>query len=153
MHLTRHTDYSLRVLYYLGLFPTRRVSIAEISRAFGVSRNHLVKVVQNLARDGWVRTIRGRRGGVMLGKRPEEIRLGQVVAHTEPGFRIVECFDPESNTCPIISVCGLQGVMEKGLAAFFAELDRHTLADVLVRRAEVIVALDGRVPASDNPDR
>ncbi len=143
MHLTRFTDHSLRVLYYLSLRPTQRVSIGEIGRAFGVSRNHLVKVVQKLAREGWVKTVRGRAGGVLLAVPPEEIKVGQVVAKTEPGFRLVECFEPRSNTCPITSACGLKGVLEGALDAFFRELDRHTLADLLVNRDALLALLNG----------
>lgn len=153
MHLTRHTDYSLRVLYYLGLNPDRRVSIGEISEAFGASRNHLVKVVQNLAREGFVKTVRGRTGGVRLALPPEQIRIGRVVALTEPGFRVVECFDPKTNTCPIAALCGLQGVVERGLAAFLAELDRHTLAEVVAARGDVFAALGTRSPDGDGKAR
>ncbi len=143
MHLTRHTDFALRVLYYLGLHPDRRVSIGEISSAFGASRNHLVKVVQHLSREGWVKTTRGRSGGVSLAVAPHDIPIGRVVARVEPDFRLVECFDPESNTCPIAAICGVQGIIEKALTAFFEELDRYTLADVLIDRETLLGALNG----------
>lgn len=130
MHLTLHADYSLRMLLYLANAPGRTVTTAEISEAFGISKHHLVRVAQSLGDCGYIRILPGRSGGLQLGKPPAEIRIGDVVRHTEPGFRIVECFDEETNTCPIVPVCRLKGILEGALQAFLHELDGYTLADL-----------------------
>lgn len=131
MNLSLHADYSLRVLIYLGSHPGSTVSTAEISEAYGISRNHLVRVVQTLGERGYVKVTPGRSGGVTLGKPPDEIRLGEVVRHAEPNLRVVECFDPSTNTCPIAGACALKPILRDALEAFLAELDRFTLADLL----------------------
>jgi Rrf2 family nitric oxide-sensitive transcriptional repressor len=131
MQLTVHTDYALRVLLYLAHFPDRRVGTEEISRAYGISKNHLVRVVQTLDEAGLVRVTVGRTGGVELAAEPKEIRLGAVVRATEASFRLVECHDAVNNTCPIVPVCGLKGMLDGALAAFLGELDRYTLADLV----------------------
>lgn len=131
MQLTVHTDYALRVLLYLSHFPERRVGTEEISTAYGISKNHLVRVVQTLADSGYVRVTVGRAGGVELARAPEEIRLGQVVRATEVSFRLVECHDLLHNTCPIVPVCGLKGMLDTALEAFLTTLDRYTLADLV----------------------
>jgi Rrf2 family transcriptional regulator, nitric oxide-sensitive transcriptional repressor len=134
LQLTLHADYSLRVLLYLAENPGRMVSTEEISEAYGISRHHLVRVIQTLHEHSFVRVSAGRGGGATLAHTPAEINIGQVVRKTEPNFRVVECFDLESNTCPIVSVCKLRGVLADALEAFFSTLDGYTLAD-LVRTA------------------
>ncbi len=131
MQLTVHTDYALRVLLYLSHFPERRVGTEEISNAYGISKNHLVRVVQTLGDAGYVKVTVGRAGGVELARSPEEIRLGQVVRATEVSFRLVECHDVVNNTCPIVPVCGLKAMLDTALEAFLVTLDRHTLADLV----------------------
>ena len=107
MRLTRHTDYALRVLLYAATYPDRRVSTEEISKAYGISTHHLVKVVNNLGRAGFLDLKRGRNGGIRLGRAPEEIVVGAVVRVTEPDLHLVECFDAKRNTCPIVPACRL----------------------------------------------
>lgn len=131
MHLTLHADYSLRVLLYLANRHERLVTTQEISQAYGISKHHLVRVVQSLGAGGFVDILAGRTGGIRLAKEPQQIRIGDVVRATEPGFRMVECFDSQSNTCPIVAVCGLQGVLGGALQAFFDVLDKYTLADLV----------------------
>jgi len=135
MQLTVHTDYALRVLLYLAHFPERRIGTEEISTAYGISKHHLVRVVQTLADGGFVHATVGRGGGVTLSLEPKDIRLGQVVRATEASFRLVECHDEATNTCPIVSVCGLKGLLDGALDAFLRELDRHTLADLVKPRS------------------
>jgi Rrf2 family nitric oxide-sensitive transcriptional repressor len=117
------------VLLYLAAQPDRAVSTAEMSRAYGISRHHLVRVVQTLTRSGFVETIPGRSGGVRLAKPPGSLTIGQVVRECEPGFRMVECFDPATNTCPITPVCELKRFLGEALDAFLTVLDGYTLAD------------------------
>ena len=134
MQLTLYTDYSLRVLLYLGLNRQHMATITEIAASYGISRNHLVKVVHNLATQGYIRTTRGRGGGLALARTPTEINIGDVVRHTEVNFHLVECFDQEHNTCPISAACNLKGGLYEAQRAFIAVLDRYTLEDVLVNQ-------------------
>jgi len=131
MQLTVHTDYALRVLLYLAHFPERRVGTEEISTAYGISKNHLVRVVQTLADSGFVRVTVGRSGGVELAREPKEIGLGDIVRATEASFRLVECHDVVNNTCPIVPVCRLKAILDAALAAFLAELDKQSLATLV----------------------
>lgn len=130
MRLTRYTDYSLRVLIYLGLQTERLSSIREIADLYGISESHLMKVVQALGQSGYVATLRGRGGGLRLAKSPHEINLGDVVRNTEVDVALVECF-AESGACRIAGPCRLRHVLKDALNAFFAVLDRYTLADLL----------------------
>jgi Rrf2 family nitric oxide-sensitive transcriptional repressor len=135
MKLTRYTDYALRVLIYLGINPDRQCSIAEIASSYGISENHLMKVVQQLARDGFLASTRGRGGGIRLGKEPAEIRIGSVVRLTEPDMDLAEC-----STCVIHGVCGLTSAFGRATSAFLHVLDEYTLADV-VRSGDSLRAL------------
>jgi Rrf2 family nitric oxide-sensitive transcriptional repressor len=131
MRLTLHTDYALRALIYLGLRPGRRISIREIAEAHRISENHLIKVIHNLGRGGFVRTIRGKGGGLVLARPPEEIGVGDVVRFTEDDMALVVCFQGESARCALIGACRLQGLLGEALAAFLAVLDGKTLADLI----------------------
>lgn len=141
MQLTLYTDYSLRVLIYLGTHREETVTISEIAESYGISRNHLVKVVHHLAGAGFVHTTRGKGGGLRLARPAEEINLGQVIRSTEGGFDLVECMDKERNTCPISQMCSLKGVVREALAAFTGVWDRYTLADVLQNRNQLVRVL------------
>lgn len=138
MQLTLFADYSLRILLYLTMHRERRVALPEISDAYGISQNHLVKVVQRLIEEGWVESVRGRGGGLRLGREPSEINVATVVRMTEPHLNLVECFDARSNTCPIDPACGLKGVLVRAQEAFFKELEKHTLADFTPRAPALI---------------
>lgn len=129
MRLTRYTDYAMRVLLYLGARPERQCSIAEIATAYHISQNHLMKVVNDLARSGYVASVRGRSGGIRLGAEPQAINVGKVVRHTEDDFRLADC-----PNCVIAPACGLQGALNEALEAFLGVLDRYTLADLLASR-------------------
>lgn len=131
MQLSLHADYSLRCLVYLGAHPGRFVTTLEISEAYGISKHHLVRVVQTLAEHGYVEIHAGRSGGVILARQPEQIPLGDVVRNAEPNLRLVECFDRKTNTCRIAPVCSLKGMLRAALEAFLATLNRYTLADIL----------------------
>jgi Rrf2 family transcriptional regulator, nitric oxide-sensitive transcriptional repressor len=135
MRLTRYTDYSLRVLTYLGLRPAEKLStIKEIAAQYGISENHLMKVVHQLGQMGYIRTVRGRQGGMSLAMAPEEIGLGDLVRRCEDDMCLVECFNSETNTCRIAGACALPSILDEALDAFLAVLDRHTLADLLKPR-------------------
>lgn len=133
MRLTRHTDYAIRVLLYLGAQPEKVCSISEIARAYGISQNHLMKVAHNLGKAGYIEGVRGRSGGVRLAKPADQINVGDVVRRTEEGFELVEC-----GTCVIAPACGLTGALDEALAAFMTVLDRYTLADLLNKRSKLM---------------
>ena len=129
MHLTRFTDNALRCLTYLALHPGETETVGAIARRMALSEDHLVKVVQRLAHLGYVETLRGRGGGVRLVKKPADVNIGAIVRKTEESFRLVECFDPKSNTCPIAPACALAPALDEALEAFLQVLDRYTLED------------------------
>lgn len=146
MRLSSFSDYSLRVLMYLGTHPGRLATIAEIAAAYGISDNHLMKVVHQLGRLGYLDTVRGKGGGIRLGKLPEEIRLGEVIRQTEVDWALVECFSTGTQ-CQIQTVCGLPPILDEALAAMFAVLDNYTLANLLHRPADLVHVIH-RHPAS-----
>ena len=149
MLLTLHADYAFRVLLYLGSQPDDHVaSTREISKAYGISRHHLVRVVQTLAKHGFVRIQGGRAGGVSLARDPGSIRLGEVIRKAETNLNVVECFDKKTNTCPIISVCQLKPVLSLALNGFLEVMDRYTLADMLAHSGKPKLA---RIFASLEP--
>ncbi|MBI5275839.1 MAG: Rrf2 family transcriptional regulator [Burkholderiales bacterium] len=140
MNLTTFTDYSLRVLMYLGAQPGRRSTIAEIAGSFGVSEHHLTKVVHFLGKNGWLANVRGRGGGLELAMAPAGIRIGDVVRQTEGG-PIVECFGKTGGNCTISPCCQLAGVLSEAVNAFHAVLDRYTLADIVANREELATVM------------
>jgi Rrf2 family nitric oxide-sensitive transcriptional repressor len=134
MRLSLFTDYSLRVLMFAAL-KGETFSLSEVAEAYGISRHHLVKVVNFLAKLGYLETRRGRGGGIALGMPPEDIRIGMVVRRTEDTPFIVECFDQQHNTCPINGFCRLKGALAQAESAFYETLDRHTLRDLITGSA------------------
>lgn len=143
MHLTQFSDYSLRLAIYLACHSEKLVSVDEISRAFGISRHHLVKVVQTLTELGVVEAHRGRGGGMRLAMLPSEIKIGWIIRQCEPHLNLVECFDPETNTCPIAPACGLKGVLHRAQEAFLGVLDACSLEQLLTRRSDLVTLLAG----------
>ena len=148
MTLTKFSDYSLRVLIYLGLHKDRLVSVNEIGRAYRVSPHHIVKVVQVLVEQELVTTVRGRHGGLRLDKQPAEINIGRLIRRTEPGWNLVECFDADSNTCPIDGACGLKGALSHAQRAFLGALDEYSLAHFLPRAPALIRLLNRSLEAN-----
>lgn len=133
MRLTNYTDYSLRMLIYLGSVKNDKLaSIQEIANAYQISKNHLMKVAHELGKKGYIETIRGRNGGLRLAHLPEEINIGEVVRSTEEDFNLVECFDKKNNTCVISPACRLKHVLHNALSAYFEVLDGYQLADLIV---------------------
>lgn len=129
MRLTLYTDYSLRVLLYLAYKEGEIVTISELADFYKVSRNHLVKVVHELGKNGYISTSRGKKGGIRLAKSPEDIVIGEVVRKTEPDFDLLECFNPEVDQCVITRVCKLKYILFEAQANFIKILDKYTLAD------------------------
>lgn len=146
MRLTDYTDYALRTLIYVSVHPDELVTIQRIADAFDIPKNHLIKIVQQLGADGFLHTVRGRAGGITLGRPAAEISLGDVVRATEPDFRMVECFQADDNHCVITRVCGLRSVLRDALQAYFQVLDTYTLQDLVDKPNAVNRALGEGTP-------
>jgi Rrf2 family nitric oxide-sensitive transcriptional repressor len=126
MRITRYTEYSLRVLLYLGLHQDRLCLIAEIATAYRISESHLTKVVQSLGKQGFIETSRGRNGGLRLARAPETICLADVLRHTEDGLQSPDCAE-----CPLIPACKLRGMLSRALRAFLQVFEEYTVADII----------------------
>ena len=135
MKLTFYSDYSLRLLMYVSVKREALVTIQEVADAYGISKNHLMKVAFELGRKGFLETVRGRGGGLRLARPPEKIGVGEVVRAMEEDFTMVECFDPKANQCVITGPCRLRGALSRALKAYFAVLDEYTLADLAGQNA------------------
>jgi Rrf2 family transcriptional regulator, nitric oxide-sensitive transcriptional repressor len=140
MQLTLYTDYSLRMLIYLGICKDGG-TIAEVADHFHISKNHLVKVAHHLGKTGYIHTTRGRAGGLRLAKSPEKINLGSVVRDTEPNFALVECFHRDGNHCMITMGCQLKSILLEAHQAFLKVLDNYSLADLLENRDAIAQCL------------
>ncbi len=131
MQLTMYSDYSLRLMLHLAMNPGRLVPLSEVSRLHGVSHNHMVKVVQNLVAQDFIETFRGKSGGMRLKVDASQLRIGEIIRATEPHMDLLECFDEQRNTCPLIHHCKLKHVLYTARQSFTDTLDRYTLADML----------------------
>ena len=131
MRLTTYTDYALRTLMYLAANRNRLVTIQDIADGHSIAKNHLTKIVHRLGILGFVESLRGRNGGLRLGREPAQISIGAVVRSTEPDFYMAECFDPKKNFCILTSACRLKGVLHSATAAYLAVLDGVTLESLL----------------------
>jgi Rrf2 family nitric oxide-sensitive transcriptional repressor len=133
MQLTLFTDYSIRVLMYLGTHHDRLCTTKEISERYGISKNHVVKVVHRLAQLGYIRSVKGKGGGLSLLKDASDINLRDLISALEPNLNLVECFSDTHSICRIGSICKLKGILEKALKAFLDTLGDYTLADMLMK--------------------
>lgn len=133
MRLTDYTDYSLRVLVYLAVRGEGLSTIQDISQAYGISKNHLMKVVQQLAEHGWVETVRGRNGGLRFAQGSRALTVGDVVRAMESDFALVACLPDQHGqrrSCVIMPHCRLREALEAAANAFLAELDRYTIGEL-----------------------
>lgn len=136
MRLTKYTDYAMRLMIYLGSQPSGLSSIREISDAFSVSQNHMMKVVQDLSNAGFLESVRGRNGGIRIARPPGEINLGALLRHTEELTDLINC-----EGCRIAPACTLPVVLSEATAAFVAVFDKYSLADLVGRRAALGILL------------
>jgi len=134
MHLTKFTDYALRTLMYLALQPQRLVTIAELGQVYAVPHNHLMKIVQRLARRGLIETVRGKGGGMRLARPAASIRVGDVVRETEENMDLAECFDAANRSCPMLPRCVLKSALATAGERFLETLNDYTLADLIAGR-------------------
>lgn len=141
MKLTTFSDYTLRVLMFLAIEPGRLATISEIAVAYGISENHLMKVGYQLVRSGLIESTRGKGGGICLARKPEEIRLGEVVRISEGSGAIVECQSGDPVACRIAPACGLPGILARGFESLYATLDEYTLADLVSNPRPLAAAL------------
>lgn len=148
MKLTSYTDYSLRALMHLATSGDKLVTIQEIADEQGIAKNHLTKVVHHLGLIGAIETVRGRRGGLRLAKKPEEIVIGRIVRSTEQDFRVAECFDRDNRNCIYAASCRLKTVLGRATVAFLDVLDNVTLAQI----AEGLPAIDAPDPRLADAD-
>lgn len=150
MRLTLHTDYALRVLIFVALRGGTLSTISEISDHFGISRGHLMKVVHRLGRAGHLQTVRGKNGGLRLARPPSRLKVGDVVRDMEPEHSVLGCLE-SSGYCRIERHCVLRGAMRDATDAFFAVLDRYTVADLI--RPGRALALDLAIPFPKVPHK
>lgn len=153
MRLSSYTDYALRTLVFLALRPDELATIHEIAETYEISRNHLMKVVQQLSLLGFVESVRGRGGGLRLGRRAEDIRIGDVVRATEQDLDIVECFSSPAapGGCRLASGCVLKSALQEALQAFLGVLDDYTLADLVKPRRSLSQLLGLPQPVTPPP--
>lgn len=130
MRLSLQTDYALRTLMFLAAKDGHH-SIADIASAYGISKNHLMKVAQRLTAEGFVQSVRGRSGGLKLARPPAALNVGAVVRRLEDTGSFVDCFDAATNTCIVTPVCGLRHILADGLEAFAQHLDQFSVADLI----------------------
>lgn len=136
MQLTQFTDYALRALIYIAV-KDKRATISEISNAYTISENHLVKIIHRLAKENIIKTIRGKNGGICLAVPAEQINLKEVICLLEPHLNLVECFDVKKANCRIIPVCKLKHILNTAKQQFLAVLEDYTLADLVNNKDEL----------------
>lgn len=141
MKLTRYSNYAMRSLQLAALKAPNLVRIEDVARIHNLSRPHIMKIVHELGKAGYLETVRGRGGGFRLARPAEEIIVGDVVRITEGPLDVVECFNPETNTCPLMGICVLSKKMQEATAAFMAVLDDLTIADIAANRGQLMARI------------
>jgi Rrf2 family nitric oxide-sensitive transcriptional repressor len=137
MQFTHFTDYSLRTLIYLGAQQSMLATISEVAEKYGISKSHLTKVVHQLANRGYIKTMRGKGGGMRLARLPQLINIGDVVRDMEENINLVECFNAKNQNCPLLPACILKSVLLEARKNFFDTLDCYTLADLLTNQSSL----------------
>ncbi len=128
MHLSRFTDYAIRVLFYVALYPDRLVTLAELADYYSISHDHLRKIVHQLATSGYLQTWRGHGGGMQLKRSPENINIGTLIAELEGRDALIDC---KALDCKVLPACGLPAILAQAQRAFFAELEQYNLSDLI----------------------
>jgi len=141
MKLTSYTNFAMRSLQLAALKAPDLIRVDDVVRVHGLARPHVVKIVHELGQAGYIVTQRGRGGGVRLAKPAEQIVVGDVVRLTEGPLELVECFNPQNNTCPLVGICKLSRALHDAAAAFMAVLDDLTLADIASNRSDLLARI------------
>mgnify|MGYP003282230901 CR=1 FL=1 len=131
MYLSKFTDYSFRIMMYLGNHPNELYTVDELSSILNLSTHHIKKIIYTLSKNGYILSTKGRNGGVKMGKNPKDINLGTLLQITEDNLNILECFSPENNTCNINNNCKLKPIINDALNSFKQKLSEYTLEDIL----------------------
>lgn len=150
MRLTQYTNFTLRTLQFLALRHPAIVTVDDIARAHRISKAHLVKVAHILGQTGYIETIRGRGGGLRLGRPAHTITVGEIVRLTEGPLELVECFNTDTNNCPLLGICALSRGFQQALAAFMAVLDAMTIADIAANRTDLEARLSPLLALADS---
>jgi Rrf2 family nitric oxide-sensitive transcriptional repressor len=138
MKLTSYSNFALRSLQLAALRGPDLIRVDDVVKVHGLARPHIVKIVHDLGKAGYLETVRGRGGGFRLARKPEDITVGEIVRLTEGSFDLVECFNPTSNTCPLIGICKLSHALHEAYRAFMAVLDDLTIADIAANRGQLL---------------
>jgi Rrf2 family nitric oxide-sensitive transcriptional repressor len=141
MKLTSYSNYALRSLQLAALKAPNLVRIEDVARIHNLSRPHIMKIVHELGRAGYLETVRGRGGGFRLAREPDKIIVGDVIRITEGPLDVVECFNPDTNTCPLMGICILSRKMQEATAAFMAVLDNLTIADIAANKSQLMARI------------
>jgi Rrf2 family nitric oxide-sensitive transcriptional repressor len=142
LRLTQYTNFALRTLQFLALRAPEIATVDDVARAHKISRAHLVKVAYDLSQRGYIETVRGRNGGMRLTRKAEDITVGEIIRWTEAPLELVECFNPETNTCPLQGNCHLSRGIQRALRAFLSVLDDLTIADIIMNREALLGLLE-----------
>lgn len=137
MQLTSYTDYAFRTLIALACVAPEKLTVGEISESYGISLNHLLKVVHKLAELGYVETTRGKSGGVRLLAEPSALKLGAIVRGMEPELGLVACLREDEEPCVIAPACRLKSLLSEATSHFLAELDQHTLDELTLAKPRI----------------
>jgi Rrf2 family nitric oxide-sensitive transcriptional repressor len=151
MKLTSYTNYALRSLQLAAIKAPDLVRVEDVAKIHGLSRPHIVKIVHELGRAGYLETVRGRGGGFRLGRPPQEIIVGDIIRLTEGPLDLVECFNPDKNTCPLIGICKLSRKIQEATRAFMAVLDDLTIADIAHNRDQLLDRIAPLEHSKPNP--
>lgn len=141
MRLTQQANYAIRALIYCAANPDKPSKVPEIAATYGISETHLFKVMKILVDNNFIKTLRGRNGGIMLARPSDEISIGAVIRAAEENFNLADCFDPTKRDCPLIDSCGFNRVLNEALKAFFDVLDLYTIADLSSDRSQLRMLL------------
>jgi Rrf2 family nitric oxide-sensitive transcriptional repressor len=144
VRLTQYSNFTLRTLQFLALRAPEIATVDEVARAHKISKAHLVKVAYELSQRGYVETLRGRNGGMRLARKADDITVGEIIRWTEAPLELVECFNPETNTCPLQGHCHLSRGIQRALRAFLSVLDDLTIADISMNRVTLLGLLEVR---------
>lgn len=132
MRLTTFTDYTIRVLIFMGMHPEQLTTVGELAQRYDISRNHLTKVIHYLGQQGYIETLRGKGGGIRLAIEPQDINIGTLVRDTEKNSALAECFSKQTCHCKILPACRLTGILKEAQESFYQVLDKYSVADLIV---------------------